>query len=111
MKAESFYVGQDIQIQLSAEFQKELKETGDIGLLFDELGDLVTVDEINPNSGEHWLAEGDNIFTLWGGDFDSLKEKGWCRIFFIGTIEERVDMDNENDRAFFKWYYNINHCD
>lgn len=108
MKVNWFYVGQDIQIQISDEFKNELNTSGHIGDLFDELNDLVTADEINPHSGEHWLANENNLFSMAINDYKQLLDKGVCRVYNIGTIDENVNMNVENDRDFHNWYYNKN---
>lgn len=101
MTTDWFYVGQDIQIQT-----KDNNFT--VSEFFDSLNDLVTVDEINPNSGEHWLASDNFIFTFTNSDFEMLQKRGICRIYSIGSIKDNVDLGNENDLEFCKWYFGVN---
>lgn len=102
MKLEWFYVGQDIQIQVVSG-QDKIQHVGDV---FDSLDDLITVDEINPNSGEHWLENEGNLFSFFADDFNNLQEKGFCRIYYIGRLEDNVDMNIQSDRDFMEWYNN-----
>lgn len=97
MELDWFFVGQDIQLQIDGEF--------DIEIFYDELGDLVTVNEINPSSGADWIAYDNKLFELKYSDIRMLEEKGLCRAYYIGELKEFVDLNMEQDRNFAEWYW------
>jgi len=102
MKLEWFYTNNDIRIQV-VEGLNEIESVCDV---FDNLSDLITVDEINPNSGEHWLENEGNLFSFALSDFNLLLDKGFCNVYYIGKLEDNIDINSESDLEFMKWYNN-----
>ena len=97
LKVDWFYVGKDIQIQSDENFEF-------VGDLFDELDDLITVNEINTGTHNHWLCADNNIFEFDPRDLEQLNEKGFCRVYYIGSLADHIDLENENDITFMEWH-------
>lgn len=102
MKLEWFYINEDIRIQV-VEGLNEIESVCDV---FDNLDDLITVDEINPNSGEHWLENEGNLFSFTLSDFNLLLDRGFCNVYYIGKLKDNIDMNSESDVKFMEWYNN-----
>ena len=84
------------------------KETGYLLLekLYDELGDIISSDEINPTT-DNWFMYDGKIYVLTGKDIAELKETGKTIMSYKGTIKENVDLNVEADREFIKWYFQV----
>jgi hypothetical protein len=94
-----------IEIKINKETMIE-KETGNLLLemLYDELGDLITCNEINPTT-DTWLVEDSEIYILTPKNIAELKETGSTKIGFRGLIKDNVDLDVDSDIDFIMWYY------
>ena len=84
------------------------KETGNLLLekLYDELGDIITCNEINPTT-DTWLVTDSNIYVLTPKGISELKEKGETEIPLLGTIKDNIDLNIDSDKEFVLWYYSV----
>lgn len=99
-KIEWFYVGEDIQIQIVSG-KDNIKSVTDI---FDNMDDLITINEINTYENSFWLENEGNVFAFFLDDFNYLKYNGICRIYFIGKLNKMLNKRKKSHRDFLKWY-------
>lgn len=101
MKVEWFYVGEDIQIQI----EKEDDDYGfDFQQFFEELGDLITCNEINPNVDKVWLCYDGMVYELY---IDDISKGDVFRAYYIGELVDLLDYRKKSHLEFGKWYWSV----
>jgi len=101
MTVEWFYVGEDIQIQI----EKEDEDYGfDLPKFFEELGDLITCNEVNTDKNTIWLCYNGMVYELHPDDMD----KGDVfRAYYIGELVDLLDYKKKSHLDFGKWYWSV----
>ena len=101
MKVGWFYVGEDIQIQI----EKEADDYSfDLQTFFEELGDLITCNEVNPNKNTIWFCYNGMVYELYTEDMD----KGdMFKAYYIGYLADLLDYSKKSHLDFGKWYWSV----
>lgn len=111
MKTDYFYVGQDIQVQIDHEDKEWYDEYGKLKLeyIFDELGNgsLIEMNEINNEVDCGYWEEDGKVFRWYYSDMRNLKEKGFSKMYFIGTFKDIIDTALDSHLEFLKWRYSV----
>ncbi len=75
---------------------------GFINDMFDALGekDVCSASELHPD----YITSGDDVYIFDDNDRATLRDTGTVTLIKYGTLEDVIDLDDENDVNFMKWF-------
>lgn len=62
---------------------------------------------MNNEVGCGYWEEDEKVFRWYYSDMRNLKEKGFSKMYFIGTLKDIIDTDLDSHVEFLKWRYSV----